>query len=1142
MMTTRVCHAASNRARLLLKNAAQIVTVQGSSRGKIGTHEMNELSVLEKHNVLVGADGKISHITDEAADTLAFEFKPERVVDCSHKVIFPGFVDPHTHVVFSGDRSHEMAMKLAGASYEDVHNAGGGINHTVRHTRGSTRHELQQLALPRLDRMMQRGTTHVEIKSGYGLDVETEMKMLLVVEDLRVAHRMGITSTYLAHAVPVGMNGSTMTASVLNEHFPALATLQRQGDVSVDQVDVFCEQGFFNREEARQILCAGQGLGLAAAFHGDELNDLSCGALAAEIGARSVSHLEELSADGVEQMARAGVYGVLLPTTAHVLRLRPPPARAMIDGGVPVALATDFNPNAHCMDMPTVMNLACVLLRMTMAEAVVASTLNAAAALGLGDTLGSIEVGKQGDLVVFDAPTWEHVVYQMGGPEVSDVFKHGRSMLSSPTKASMRSAATKAWPLPQASGNTHASAQAVGGSDLSALAAGIPFDKQLPRDQHIDPSVPHAPPRAHGLNKAGKRLAVQNALRYFPADMHAELGAEFLDELETLGHIYMHRFRPTTYAMKAHPIGAYPATSVQAAAIQLMIMNNLDPAVAQYPHELVTYGGNGSAFSNWAQYHLTMAYLSRMEENQTLVLNSGHPQGLFTSHADAPRLSITNGLTIPNYSTRSEYERMYAQGVSQYGQMTAGSFCYIGPQGIVHGTTLTLLNAGRKYLGVDSLQGKLFVTAGLGGMSGAQAKAAVVAGSVTIVAEVKEAALSKRHAQGWVVERAEDLDDCFARARAAVREKRATSIAYHGNVVDLWEALADSDVAVDLGSDQTSCHDPFGGGYYPVGMSTEAADELMSSDPKAFRDAVQVSLRRHVSAVNRLAAKGMQFWDYGNSFLLEASRAGADIMTQASPEGSEQRFRYPSYVEDIMGDIFSLGFGPFRWVCTSGDPKDLAKTDEIAASVLAQLRDHCRNDTSGYSRLAQGHFEDNHLWITEAGDNQLTVGSQARILYANAEARQMLAQRFNDAVASGVLSAPVVISRDHHDVSGTDAPWRETSDVRDGSHFCADMAIQNVIGDAARGATWVAIHNGGGTGWGEAINGGFGMVLDGRSAAASRATTMLEWDVYNGVARRAWAGNECANVYIDAACDAIATLDVTHRTPTDPKVLATLEL
>eukprot|EP00041_Stephanoeca_diplocostata_P028141 m.787835 g.787835 ORF g.787835 m.787835 type:complete len:586 (-) comp23309_c1_seq1:3244-5001(-) len=395
MMTTRVCHAASNRARLLLKNAAQIVTVQGSSRGKIGTHEMNELSVLEKHNVLVGADGKISHITDEAADTLAFEFKPERVVDCSHKVIFPGFVDPHTHVVFSGDRSHEMAMKLAGASYEDVHNAGGGINHTVRHTRGSTRHELQQLALPRLDRMMQRGTTHVEIKSGYGLDVETEMKMLLVVEDLRVAHRMGITSTYLAHAVPVGMNGSTMTASVLNEHFPALATLQRQGDVSVDQVDVFCEQGFFNREEARQILCAGQGLGLAAAFHGDELNDLSCGALAAEIGARSVSHLEELSADGVEQMARAGVYGVLLPTTAHVLRLRPPPARAMIDGGVPVALATDFNPNAHCMDMPTVMNLACVLLRMTMAEAVVASTLNAAAALGLGDTLGSIEVGKQ---------------------------------------------------------------------------------------------------------------------------------------------------------------------------------------------------------------------------------------------------------------------------------------------------------------------------------------------------------------------------------------------------------------------------------------------------------------------------------------------------------------------------------------------------------------------------------------------------------------------------------------------------------------------------------------------------------------------------------------------------------------------------
>jgi urocanate hydratase len=656
-------------------------------------------------------------------------------------------------------------------------------------------------------------------------------------------------------------------------------------------------------------------------------------------------------------------------------------------------------------------------------------------------------------------------------------------------------------------------------------------------------------------------------LRYFPERHHEELACDFVDELRRFGHIYMHRFAPRdaatgAYVMAAQPIDRYPAKSTQAAALMHMIQNNLDPTVAQFPAELVTYGGNGSAFSNWAQYHETMRLLAAMDDDQTLVLYSGHPMGLFPSHKDAPRLVVTNGMGVPNYSSREHYEEMFLTGVSSYGQMTAGSFCYIGPQGIVHGTVLTLLNAGRKYLGVESLRGKVFITAGLGGMSGAQPKAAVICGAVCICAEVSREAAEKRLAQGWVQEITGDLERCIEMASAASRERRGTSIAYVGNVVDLWERLAEKaakkaagggaaagdgfadSFVPDLGSDQTSCHIPFSGGYYPAGHSFEDGARMMAEDPAAFKEAVQESLRRQVAAVNKLSERGMAFWDYGNSFLLEASRAGSDIWEQSEDGDSATdvdagRFRYPTYVQDIMGDIFSLGFGPFRWVCTSGQSQDLAKTDEIALQVLLEIRGRLSDASGGgsYAARAVPQLDDNILWIREAEDHKLVVGSQARILYANAEARSRIAQAFNEAVRDRRLEGPVMLSRDHHDVSGTDSPWRETSNVEDGSKFCADMAVQNVIGDACRGATSVSLHNGGGTGWGESINGGFLLCLDGSDDAARRARQMLHWDVFNGIARRAWAGNENALSYTAAEEEDNESFQVGYPNKVDSGVL-----
>ena len=662
------------------------------------------------------------------------------------------------------------------------------------------------------------------------------------------------------------------------------------------------------------------------------------------------------------------------------------------------------------------------------------------------------------------------------------------------------------------------------------ILAGIPQDR-LPEPKPYDKTINHAPKRKDILTAEEKVLALKNALRYFPAKFHAELAPEFAKELKDYGRIYMYRFRPS-YDMYARPIDEYPCRSRQAAAIMAMIQNNLDPRVAQHPHELIIYGGNGAIFQNWAQYRLTMKYLAEMTDEQTLSMYSGHPMGLFPSHKDAPRVVVTNGMVIPNYSKQDDWERFNALGVSQYGQMTAGSYMYIGPQGIVHGTTITVMNAARKQLkarGIagtrENMKGMLFVTAGLGGMSGAQPKAGNIAGVVSVTAEINPLAARKRYDQGWVDELHENLDELIPRVRKAMENKETVSLAYVGNVVDLWERLAAENIPVDLGSDQTSLHNPWAGGYYPVGQTFEESVKMMAEEPEKFRDAVRASLRRHVAAINRLSAGGMYFFDYGNAFLLESSRAGADILK------ADGTFRYPSYVQDIMGPLyFDYGFGPFRWVCMSERPEDLAKSDEIAVNIL-------KKELETAPEEIQGQLNDNIHWIEEAGRNHLVVGSQARILYADCEGRTKIALAFNEAIRKGEITAPIVLGRDHHDVSGTDSPFRETSNIYDGSRFTADMAIQNVIGDGFRGATWVSIHNGGGVGWGEVINGGFGMVIDGSADSDRHITRMLFWDVNNGIARRSWARNEGAEHAIIREMERTPELTVTVANHTDENIV-----
>ncbi len=629
----------------------------------------------------------------------------------------------------------------------------------------------------------------------------------------------------------------------------------------------------------------------------------------------------------------------------------------------------------------------------------------------------------------------------------------------------------------------------------SQILQGIP--NEMPQKKERSLSLSHAPKRKEILSMEEKKLAIRNALRYFPKTWHSELSKEFAQELNDHGRIYMYRFKPD-YDIYARPIDAYPAKTSQAASIILMIQNNLDPAVAQHPEELITYGGNGAVFQNWAQYLLTLKYLATMTDEQTLHIYSGHPMGLFPSSKEAPRVVVTNGMMIPNYSKPDDWEKYNALGVTQYGQMTAGSYMYIGPQGIVHGTAITVMNAFRKVLKKDeSSNGKIFLTAGLGGMSGAQPKAGNIAGCITICAEVNPTAAHKRHAQGWVDELIIDINELVSRAQKAITNNEVVSLAFVGNVVDVWEKFNEEGLFIHLGSDQTSLHNPWAGGYYPVGLSFEEANDMMSGDPEAFKEKVQESLRRQVIAINKHTAKGTYFFDYGNAFLLEASRAGADVMAENNID-----FRYPSYVQDILGPMcFDYGFGPFRWVCTSGKPEDLQKTDAIALNVMEKIK------TVAPIEIQQ-QMQDNITWIREADQNKLVVGSQARILYADAEGRAKIAEAFNQAIQSGEISAPVVLGRDHHDVSGTDSPFRETSNIYDGSKFTADMAIHNVIGDSFRGATWVSIHNGGGVGWGEVTNGGFGMVLDGSEDATRRLKSMLFYDVNNGISRRSWARNE----------------------------------
>jgi urocanate hydratase len=658
------------------------------------------------------------------------------------------------------------------------------------------------------------------------------------------------------------------------------------------------------------------------------------------------------------------------------------------------------------------------------------------------------------------------------------------------------------------------------------ILQGIP--SELPELKPFDSSINHAPKRKAILNPEEKRLAIKNALRYFPERHHPVLAKEFAAELETYGRVYMYRYRPD-YEIKARHLNDFPHQSKQAAGIMLMLSNNLDYAVAQHPHELITYGGNGAVFQNWAQYLLTMQYLATMNNEQTMAIYSGHPMGLYPSHNDAPRVVVTNGMMIPNYSKPDDWEKFNALGVTQYGQMTAGSFMYIGPQGIVHGTTITLLNAGRKIAqNGEDLGGKLFITAGLGGMSGAQPKAANIAGCISITGEVNDKAIQTRHSQGWVDEVIGDLEQLEARVLKAKVAKEVVSIAYQGNIVEVWEYFAEKGIKVDLGSDQTSLHNPWAGGYYPVGLTLEDSNQMMAENPELFKEKVQESLRRHVTAINTLVDQGMYFFDYGNAFLLEASRAKADILNEKGD------FKYASYVQDIMGPMcFDYGFGPFRWVCASNDPKDLAITDNIATKVLEKLKLESPAEI-------QQQMDDNIRWIKAAGENKMVVGSQARILYADAVGRIEIAKAFNKAVDSGELSAPIILGRDHHDVSGTDSPYRETSNIYDGSQFTADMAIQNVIGDSFRGATWVSIHNGGGVGWGEVINGGFGMLLDGTADSERRLASMLFWDVNNGISRRSWARNDEAIFAIKRAMEMEPNLKVTIPNIANDNLLETL--
>lgn len=1064
----------SEPTQLIIKNA-KIATVESA----------NPVRVSEVLSDIRICSGQIT----EMGVALTAE-RGVRVVDAKGALVTPGFVECHSHLVPAQDRALEFALRPI-KSYQEIAADGGGIVSSINATRDASEDDLFAANVRVVQQFFRQGVTTLELKSGYGQDLVNELKQLRVIQRLQDRFPgVTIIPTFLGpHAVPPEFKGDVKAymKCVCEQILPAVI---EQG--IAEQADAFCEEGYFTADLLKDYFEQAKEAGLSLRVHADEFVDSKGAQLASEIGALSADHLMAVSDTGLDAMKSKGVVATVLPGTSLFVNKPVADMRKMVDKGLLVAIGTDSNPgSSRYTSLPLMWQLSMNKGKLSVEEGFAGVTRNAALSLGKSDR-GVIQPGARADLIVWDFEQLAQIPYY--GAESQDriagIVSGGRYY----DKEAIQREGEK--PFPNYAPVDRSENQDV----VRAFTQTCRFDDQglithFPEaPPELDSNVPHAPKRNHRLNEQEQQLAVKNALKYLHPSLHETAAPIFKAELENYGHIYGFNFLPATH-LKAIPFHQIPAKTTDARAMMHMILNNLDPAVAQFPQELITYGGNGAVFSNWMQFHATMNHLKELEPNQVLSMVSGHPQGRIPkSREESASAIITNGMMIPNYSTPEQLDRLYALGASMYGQMTAGSWMYIGPQGIVHGTHEVLkLAAAKQDASNPTLQGKVFITSGLGGMSGAQPKATTIAGGICLVAEVDEKALEKRHSQGWLDETFTDANALIERAKQAKSTGEAVSLGYAGNVVTLLESVACSDLGVELISDQTSLHNPYGGGYYPVDMSLEEAQQQMTQDPVAYKEAVQSSLRRHVAAVNTLTQKGGFFWDYGNAFLKEASLAGADLKSE-----------YKSYVETMMGPVlFDNGFGPYRWVCTSGDAADLAVTDKIAADVIKEISENA-------PERIKPQLQSNLEWVSRAGENKLTVGSQARILYSNLEGRMLLAKRMNEAVASGQVKAPVVIGRDHHDVSGTDSPFRETANIKDGTNITADMAIQNVIMNALQGATWVSAHNGGGVGWGEVTNCGNGLVLDGSESATKRSSAMLFWDVAGGLIRRARAGNENA--------------------------------
>lgn len=1089
---------------LMSKNKAYKI----SNIGKLITGtKLGSVTVRENVEILID-QGKIRKIanTINTNDNIPS-------IDAKRCMITPSFVDPHTHLFPPIDRANEFALRPV-KSYQEIAKEGGGILSSVKAIREASLDSIVDSNIEHLSRFYLNGTTTVEIKSGYGLSTEEELKMLRAIKHLQniLGDKLRIIPTFLgAHAVPPEYRGNAdkYVELICNEMLPEVAK-----ENLAEFVDVFCEKGYFSVEQSEKILKKATDLGFKIKLHADEFVDSGAAELSAKYSAISADHLMAVSQKGIEALKKGNVVATILPGTTIFLGKKDfAPARQMIDEGCTVAIASDFNPGSSVFQsLPMMMNFAMNFTKMSLEESFLAVTRNAALAVNRKN-LGILEEDCEADMII-----WDNKIKNLAQIPYFNVesSKYIKAIVKGGNvdyfeKTSQQKAFTNRNKIEILSDKQIDNKNEFEkySKIISAISETCIFNEDnqicnIPELTPFNPNFDHAPKRSHTLDDKGKSLAVTNALKYFHKDLHNQLTPLFEKELLEYGHIYMFNLLPKC-DLESVPVDLLPGKTITAKSIMHMILNNLDPKVAQFPQELITYGGNGAVFSNWAQFHLTMKHLINMNDNECLPMYSGHPAGLFPKlDNNGPNAVICNGMVIPNYSDNKNFENMYALGVSMYGQMTAGSWMYIGPQGIVHGTTLTIAEAAAiQDPSNPSLKGKIYVTSGLGGMSGAQPKAMKILGGICIVAEFNEKAINKRHAQGWLDEKYSNLDELITRAKTAQKNAEAVSIGYLGNIVDLWERLAAEDIMISLGSDQTSLHNPFNGGYYPCGMTFDEAQDMMVNDKPKFKALIEDTLRRHVNAVNKVVEKcGMFFWDYGNAFLLQAERAKADIK-------KDGKLRYLSYVENIMGpQFFDFGFGPYRWVCTSKDKNDLIKTDKIAEEVI-------REQLATAPKEIRNQLESNLTWIINAEDNKMTVGSMARILYSDTVGRVNLALRMNEAIRSGEIKGSIVIGRDHHDVSGTDSPYRETANIYDGSSLTADMAYHNVIGDAMRGASWVSVHNGGGVGWGEVINGGFGLVLDGSEEADKRAKAMLFWDVTNGLVRRARAGNKNAYFTID---------------------------